>query len=205
MTRLILVRHGETIWNVDRRFQGQSDIGLNVRGEQQAELTAQRLSDEAIEAVYSSDLQRCLETAGIIARDRGLAVRARPELREINFGEWEGMTFQEISTHSPGYLDRMRADTESVRPPGGETWAEVQQRVDAIFGEIRHAHPIGIVLVVSHVNPLRVLICSLLGCVLSQMFRVRWSNCGVSIVEVGPSGGTILLLNDDCHVRGLKL
>lgn len=204
MTRVILVRHGETLWNAGRKFQGQSDIALNAVGLKQAELTAQRLANENIDAAYSSDLKRSRETAETIARGRGLDVRARSELREINFGEWEGMTFEEISAHSPGALERMRADTESVRPPGGESWSDVRQRVQAVFDEIYHQYPTGTVLVVSHVNPLKLFLSSLLGSELSLMFRTRLTNCSVSMAEYGLEGGTITLLNDDCHLRGLE-
>ena len=94
--RLILVRHGSTAWNEEGKYQGTIDIPLSDRGRQEAEMVAERLRDEKIDAVYSSNLRRARETAEIIARPHGLPVQVIEELGEMNFGDWEGMTAQEI-------------------------------------------------------------------------------------------------------------
>ena len=95
MLRLILVRHGETEWNAQRRYQGHSDVPLSALGRRQAARAAERLAALKIDAVYTSDLGRALETAEIIAEQRGLEVCAEPRLRELNFGVFEGLTFDE--------------------------------------------------------------------------------------------------------------
>ena len=94
--RIILIRHGSTIWNEEGKYQGTIDVPLSDRGRQEAEMVAERLREEKIKAIYSSNLGRARETAEIIARPHGLPVQVIDELGEINFGDWEGLTAQEI-------------------------------------------------------------------------------------------------------------
>ncbi len=102
MTKLLLVRHGQTLWNHVARYQGHTDIDLSDTGRTQAKLLSMRLAGVSLQAVYASDLRRALDTARIIAEPHDLAVQALPQLREINFGAWEGLTFKEIKA---GYSD----------------------------------------------------------------------------------------------------
>jgi alpha-ribazole phosphatase/probable phosphoglycerate mutase len=146
-TRILLVRHGETDWNSERRWQGHTDTTLNERGREQARALAAELAGEHVDAVYSSDLVRAHETARIVADPRGLDVTALPDLREKNFGTWEGLTDDEILIRFP----------EAQRGPwgDGETTEEVAGRVVAALLRIAQSHPGGQVLVVSHGGPLR--------------------------------------------------
>src|SRR6185369_6866034 len=105
MTTILLARHGETDWNVERRVQGHSDTPLNDRGRQQACALAEELAGESIDAVYSSDLLRAHETARIVAEQRGLGVTSIRDLRERHFGTWEGLTDEEIFERYPDVLD----------------------------------------------------------------------------------------------------
>lgn len=158
MTRVCLVRHGQTDWNVEGRYQGQSDIPLNENGRAQAHLLAQQLEGQPFTAIYSSDLSRALETAEIIARCVRLPVRRDARLREINQGEWEGQVVGIIKARY-ATLWQQRAEDPSLRPPGGETIYEVLDRVRAAMTEISHLHPTGPVLVVSHGLTLAAVIC----------------------------------------------
>ena len=146
-TTILLVRHGETDWNVERRVQGHSDRPLNETGRSQAAALVEELADERIDAVYSSDLARALDTAGGVAAARGLRVDALPELREKNFGTWEGLTDREI---------RERFPQASTGPWGdAETSEELAERVLAALRIIAAHHPGGRVLVVTHGGPVR--------------------------------------------------
>ena len=129
MIKLILVRHGETDWNAQRRYQGQSDVPLNDAGQRQAAALAQRLEGVDISAIYSSDLRRARQTATAIASLHPLPVRDEPRLKEISFGRWEGLTYGEIQERWPEEMAAWFADPIRVTPPGGERLAQVAERL----------------------------------------------------------------------------
>jgi broad specificity phosphatase PhoE len=148
VTRIFLVRHGETDWNLTRRLQGHSDRPLNETGREQARSLAAQLATEEIEAVYSSDLSRAEETARIIAEARGLDVTTLPELRERHFGSWEGLTDEEIHQRFPEEIaDGVLGD--------GESRGELDGRVLRALNRIADQHSESTVVVVSHGGPLR--------------------------------------------------
>ncbi|MGZ4257759.1 MAG: histidine phosphatase family protein [Gaiellaceae bacterium] len=148
MTRILLVRHGETDWNLTRRLQGHSDRPLNETGREQARGLAAELAEEDLDAVYSSDLSRAEGTARIVAGARGLDVTVLPELRERHFGSWEGLTDEEIHERFPGELaDGVLGD--------GESRDELDRRILRALSRIADEHPEATVLVVSHGGPLR--------------------------------------------------
>lgn len=150
MTHLLLIRHGETDWNVDGRWQGQADVPLNARGLLQAEQIADSLDNVEIQAIYSSDLQRAVQTAEALSRKKGLAVQIDPRLREIHQGEWQGLKVAEIETkYTQAFQARKQAPLQ-VAPPGGETTLQVQERVVQALQEITQHHPTDMVAVVSH-------------------------------------------------------
>lgn len=150
MTELILVRHGETDWNVQGRFQGQSDPPLNEQGLAQAGKLTLELAGEKVGAVYTSDLQRARQTAEILARSLGAPLRIDPRLREIHQGKWEGMVVEEIRRGYPQEFARRAADPLASVPPGGESVRRVQQRALEAAGEIVARHPAEKVVIVSH-------------------------------------------------------
>jgi broad specificity phosphatase PhoE len=146
-TTILLVRHGETDWNLERRVQGHSDTPLNETGRRQAIELATALTDDPVDAVYSSDLVRAHETATILAARKGLGVTVLTELRERNFGTWEGFTDQEILRRFP--------EAQAGPWGDGETHEDMAGRVVEALQRIAHAHPDGRVLVVAHGGPLR--------------------------------------------------
>ncbi len=150
MTDLILIRHGETDWNIEGRYQGQSDVSLNSEGLKQAEELAQQFQHEALDAIYSSDLIRAHQTAEILSRINGAPLFLDPRLREIDQGEWEGMLFQDIrSRYTEAFEERLR-DPLQVAPPGGETVGQVRDRVLEAINDIIVRYPHGLVAIVSH-------------------------------------------------------
>jgi probable phosphoglycerate mutase len=152
-TTLVLVRHGETEWNRERRWQGHADPGLNDAGQRQAAELADRLGSASFDALYSSDLARARETAEIVSARVGLPVRLDPRLREVDVGEWSGLTSEEVEALYP---DHYRARHDGVTPwMGGESYDAMGARVLEALREIAAAHESGRVLVVTHGGPMR--------------------------------------------------
>ena len=149
-TRLIIVRHGETAWNVDLRIQGHTDIALNGQGRLQALQVGQALSGEALDAVYASDLSRAHETAQAIARPHGLSVGAHAGLRERAFGEFEGRTFDEIAALWPDQSRAWRQRVPEFAPAGGESLLVFRARVLDALREIAARHVGGQIACVAH-------------------------------------------------------
>jgi broad specificity phosphatase PhoE len=153
LTELWLVRHGETDWNRERRFQGHADPPLNETGRAQARALAAELAAEQVDAVYTSDLARARETADILAADLGAEAVAMRELREIDVGEWQGLTWTEIEERFP---EGVRAWQEHGHGwTSGETYAALGARVVAALERIASDHPGGRVLVVGHGGTVR--------------------------------------------------
>lgn len=150
MTRLILIRHGQTDWNLESRWSGHADVPLNAHGREQARLLAESLRDVRLDAIFSSDLSRARETAEILGERQGLDVRVDQRLREINQGAWQGMRVSDIkSQYAERFVQHYQNPLE-VSPPGGETVAQVQTRVLAALDEIGQKYPRGTVAVVFH-------------------------------------------------------
>jgi len=140
-TRILAIRHGETLWNVDSRIQGHLNIGLNDTGRWQAERLGMALKDEPIAAIYASDLSRAHDTALAVSRHNGVPVQAEPGLRERSFGEFEGRTFAEIETELPEQAKRWRQRDPSFTPAGGESLLMLEARVLSVAGRLAAQHP----------------------------------------------------------------
>lgn len=169
-TTIVLVRHGETDWNRERRWQGHADRPLNETGRAQARELAEALADEPFDAVYSSDLLRAHETARIVAERKGLDVTAVPDLRETRFGSWEGLTDDDVAHRFPGL----------GRPEDAESREEMATRVLEAIRRIAETHPDQRVLVVTHGGPVRAV---LHHCAHPQRDEPI-ANCSVIWVEV---------------------
>lgn len=202
--RLLIVRHGQTDWNTDRRFQGQTDIPLNPTGEEQARAIARRMASETPAAIYASDLKRAWQTAEIIHQELpsdGRMLSAEPRLREMCFGEWEGLTYDQIQALQPQLLPRWESDLEQTAPPGGETLLELAERVQAVFQSIIAAHDDATVLLVAHGGPLQMLITQALGLPPGRFWQVHLANASLSELSVYPEGAILSLLNCTEHLR----
>lgn len=162
MIELILIRHGQTQWNLEGRWQGQADPSLNAVGRAQAQQTALELRAAGLDDLYSSDLCRAMETATIIGAELGLAVHADARLREINLGRWQGMLSADIEAQYPSEFLRWHTSPLTIRPPDGEDLHALAARVLAAISEIacRHAgqrigvvaHELSIAVVLAHVR-----------------------------------------------------
>ncbi len=150
MTHLILIRHGETDWNIEGRWQGQTDIPLNNQGLRQADEIAKALSQTEIHAIFSSDLLRAHQTAEILACLKNLPVHVDRRLREIHQGEWQGLLISEIQKRYVIQFQDRQKEPLNTAPPGGETAAQVQQRALAAIRHIVRQYPSQTVAVISH-------------------------------------------------------
>lgn len=202
MSRLYLVRHGETDWVQAHRCHGYSDIPLNARGLMQAERLRERLRREHLDAVYCSDLQRARRTAQIAASAHALEVVARPELRELHFGEFEGAIFEQISERNPALAQAWLERSLTLAMPGGESLPQLARRV-AGFAPRLNDHDGQTVLIVAHSGSLRALFCHLLGLGLEHWWQLRLEPASVTIVETYPQGAMVRTVNDVCHLEGL--
>ncbi len=187
MATLILVRHGETDWNRDGRWQGQADAPLNERGREQARAVADELAGEPVEAVYASDLSRARETAEIIAARLGLqSVEVDRRLREVHVGSWSGLTMAEIEARFPTEVERWRTGDPAHAFAGGETYAAMGERVVEGLAEIAERHPAGEVVIVLHGGSIRGALAHVAGITYAEQSRRRShvGNCGVVRVAV---------------------
>ena len=163
MTTLVLIRHGQTDWNVEGRWQGQADPPLNDRGREQARLVAEYQSQFGFASLYSSDLRRAMETARVIGAAMGVEVHPDPRLREVNLGRWQGMLAGDIRAQYPDELKRWRESPLTARPPDGEDVPALARRVLEAVNEIIARYPRQRVGIVAHELPIAVVLCRSAG------------------------------------------
>ena len=201
--RILLARHGETIFNVEGRWQGQSDSPLTERGLAQARELARALADEPIAAVYSSDLGRAVDTAAEVAKRHHLPVTTDERLREIDTGAWTGKGRAEITAEFPGGLEAWATQPTSMRLPHGETLFEAQTRALAFFAQRMPAHAAQSVVVISHgAIGQTVLVNAMGGTVEDLWLEQRVDNCQISRLEWTVEDGLKLIeLSDVRHLE----
>lgn len=170
MSVLLLARHGETDWTREKRWQGHADPPLNDRGREQARVLAKNLAGVRLDAVYSSDLRRSSETAAIVVADRNLDVRLDPELRENDFGDWTGLTRDEVERRFPEGALLRKSGRQGWR--GGESYEEMADRIVRAVEAIAASHPGEQVLVVTHNGPIRAVHAHVFGVAYAQ-YRQR--------------------------------
>ena len=190
MTRLILVRHGATEWNREGRYQGHSDTPLSAEGVAQAQRLIERLREEKIAQVVSSDLERARATARILAEGLQLPPpRFDPRLREIDLGEWEGRLASEIAVDDTPAWEARNRNPADIGAPGGETTRQLAQRVWSCLDELAAQVPRGTVLVVSHGLALATVLCRVRGVPLQQASEIIPENAEPVEVDWPVGGG----------------
>ncbi|MGP3947345.1 bifunctional RNase H/acid phosphatase [Streptomyces sp. 7N604] len=204
-TTLVLLRHGETALTPQKRFSGSggTDPGLSPAGRRQAEQVAAVLAARGtIQAVVSSPLRRCHETAELVARRLGLDVRTDEGLRETDFGAWEGLTFAEVRDRYPVDLDAWLASPKAAPTGGGESFAHVSRRVALSRDKLLARYAGRTVLLVTHVTPVKTLVRLALGAPPESLFRMELSAASLSAVAYyGDGNASVRLLNDTSHLR----
>jgi alpha-ribazole phosphatase len=206
-TTVYLARHAETVWNVERVFQGHQDSELTERGQEQARRLGQRLADERLQAVYSSDLGRAMRTAEQVAGPHGLTVRPHQGLREIDTGVWTGLPRPEVQARPEwsAMLDRYRKRPWEHRMPEGETVGEVQIRSLAALREIAESHPGERVAVIAHHLVVETILAEALDLRLDQLWLpYPGGNCFLSVLEVTTGRLEPKSIYDGRHVADLR-
>jgi len=203
--RLILVRHGETMYNAQRRYTGQSDVPLNALGERQAAALGEYLATEHLDVIVTSDLERTRVTAEAIARYHGLPIQEDIDLRELAFGEWEGYTYDEVLARDAKLVAQWRADPTTYAPPGGETVAQLRDRCAHALRNWQTQYPEASVLWVTHGGLIGVLLCHVLGIDLKRRWQFRHDNASISEMHLSGDRVMIVRLNETAHIRALRV
>ena len=190
-TRLLLIRHGETDWNVEGRYQGQEDPPLNRRGRDQVRLLADALSGEPLHVLYGSPLKRARETAQIVQDKLAIPLHGEPRLMEIHLGDWGGRLATEVAARDAKRYLRWETDPWSVTPPGGESLFQVRERVHAAADEIVRRHEGKTIGLVAHRIPL-------------AMLKIRYENLDSSLLRklYLPNAGWEEVVLDSCGKKG---
>ena len=198
--RFFIIRHGETAWNTEGRFQGQRDTKLNERGLEQSKRAAAYLAGHKFDAVTTSPLERAGILAGMIAESCGAPVETIPAFTEINHGEWEGLLSTEVRERWPELLEEWHASPHTVVMPGedGESLRAVQKRAAAATDTLAAKHS-GDVCVAAHDAVIKALICHFTDAPLSSFWRFRIANCGLTIIEVTAGKPPRVSLIGDAH------
>jgi broad specificity phosphatase PhoE len=206
MTRIVLVRHGQTAWNREARFRGQADVELDEFGLMQAEATGRYVAVRwPGTAVYASPLRRTMQTAEAVASAQRLAAQPMAGLIDISFGEWQGCAVDEVERRDPDLLRAWWEAPHTVRFPGGESLEIVRSRAVAALDEVVAHHPGETVALVSHTVVNRVLLCAVLGWGNDRFWRLHQETCAVNVFDVEEDGAfTIVLLNDISHLQVLS-
>jgi len=204
MDRLILVRHGETEWNRTGRYQGFARTSLNEHGRWQAEQVARRLANWEIDAIYTSDLPRAYQTAEPIARRLRMPFNTTVALRELDVGEWEGLTVPEIQVEHAENWDACLVDPIRTRLTGGESFAELAERVEVAFHQWQVQHAGQVVLAVTHGGPIQVLVCTILGLPLRFRRRLRIGNTSITTLAHHNGQWSLDTLNDTAHLEDIQ-
>lgn len=203
-THLYLVRHGITEWNELRRFQGHRDLPLSAAGKLQAQEVARQLQGVDFAAVYSSDLTRAMDTASFIGKTHRLPIIPLEELREIDVGSWEGRSFEELRHEQSELIEQWLSDIANNPIPGGESYAQVRDRVIPKVAELVSAHKGSSICIVSHSGPIKLILCHALGLEPCGRLRFELANASISSVIYADDMRTrVSSLNDTCHLLTL--
>jgi broad specificity phosphatase PhoE len=198
--RLILIRHGETLWNEQHKFQGISDIELSRKGMSQAKKLAESLKEEAIAKIYTSPLIRARQTAEQIARYHDCQVIIVEDLKELNQGRLEGLTVEELHRDFPDFFKNWIHNTESAQLPEGESLGELQNRAWAAILRMKEEHPKDTVAAVAHSFVNLTILCRILEIPLQQFRKLRQEATAKSLIEFTEKGTILRGLNDTCHL-----
>ena len=191
--RVLLVRHATAEGN--GRFLGQLDVPLASAARQELRLLGEKCSAHPVSAIYASDLRRARETAEAIARPCGIAVELRPELREMHFGEWEGLEWDEIVQRFPRLAKLWMERFPHQAIPGAEPVREFRKRVAAVMGEIAGANRGKCALVVTHAGVIRFVLGKVLGVPARNVFRLAQDPCAMNIIDYFEHGATVRCIN----------
>lgn len=200
-TTIILVRHGQTEWNRVERFRGRYDVPLNATGQMQAERTAQRIAARwKPAAIYTSPLSRAMQTAETIAAKIFLSALPMDGLIDIDYGQWQGLTPEEVQKQWPDSFTNWYERPELAEIPGGETLSQVRSRAMSALGELCRRHPHHEIVLVSHTVVNRLILIGILGLGIDRFWHLRQEPCAINLIEHSQKGYTLAGMNDICHL-----
>ncbi len=180
MIKILIARHGETAWNAADIFRGRVSIGLSENGFKQAGLLAGYLSQEKIQAVYCSPLQRAMQTADAVSKPHNVTPQPMEELTDLDFGEWEGVPRQEVQEKSPQLYEQWLDRPDQVQIPGGESLDAARSRALHAFDQIMDWNREGTFAIITHRVVTKILVCALLGLDNSHFWNIEHGTCGVT-------------------------
>jgi phosphoserine phosphatase len=204
-TTILLIRHGQTEWNRVERFRGRADVPLNKTGLLQAEATGRRVSMEFRPvAIYTSPLKRAIKTAEVIGEQVDQNVEICPGLVDINYGDWQTLTPDEVCSQWPEVLDAWYKTPALVYIPGGETLGEVRVRAMRTVYDLAAVHVDQTIVLVSHTVINRIILLGVLRLGNERFWHIRQEPCAINIFEVEARDTTLVSMNDTCHLKDLK-
>ena len=205
MTRIILVRHGRTEWNRVERFRGRADVPLNETGLMQAEATGQRVaSGWQPVAMYSSPLVRAVRTGEAIARHFDLPVQIHSGLADIDYGEWQGLTPDEVKVRWPEIYHAWYDQPHLACIPSGETLQDLRTRGMAVVNELAARHGDQTIVLVGHTVINRIILLGVLGLGNDRFWHLHQDTCAINVFEVKNEDYVLVSLNDTCHLRTIS-
>lgn len=200
MTKIVFIRHGQTEWNITGKYQGQTNVPLSEEGVRQAQKLAENFPLERLDAVHASDLDRAMVTAGCVAARFGLEVQPEAAFRELSFGEWEGLTYEEIVSRWPDAMENFLQQPDRLSIPSGESFRDLQARAVARVQELICQYDGKIIAVVAHGGILRTILCHALHMPLSYLWSIRQFNTALNIVTYEKGWSTVELMNSTAHL-----
>jgi len=204
MSTLLLVRHGETALNSSERYWGHTDVKLGALGIKQAERLRDLLAEEKINVIYSSNLERAWKTAEIIASRHKVDIITCAELKEVNFGELEGLTFKEIAQRYPEVVKSWVEGKTELKYPGGESLSEFAERANSFARRLKDVAPEQTALIVAHSGVLRLLMCHLMDIGQENWWRFKLDFASLSVMETNSRGAILISLNNISHLGGIN-
>lgn len=204
LTRAILIRHGQTVWNKGDRFRGQIDLDLDDVGLMQAQAIASRVGHWPVSHLFSSPLKRAWQTAQAVADLMGLQTQQLDGLNDINYGQWQGRTPAEVAAEQPALYHQWRTQPNLVIFPEGESLDQIRIRATTALEDLLAKYPGETMVVVSHKVVCKLLVLHVLGLDTSHFWNVEQDNGAINILEVRNNMLVAALVNDTCHLKNIR-
>ena len=196
-----IVRHGQTNWNILGKTQGHGNSDLTAKGIEQATELAESIVNYPIDYIYSSDLGRAVQTAQILGDKLNIKVKETEALREMGFGEWEGLLIDEIKANYANVYTTWRNEPHLAQIPGGETLHLIKDRVDSFIQSLNEKYDNKHILLVTHSVTVRVMLLAFLNSGMENIYRIKQDNTALNIVEYRDYGPVVIKMNDTSHIK----
>lgn len=200
MTRIIFVRHGETFYNVEKKYQGQTDIALTPAGEAQGDAVAKRLAKEEFSLIYTSPLIRAKKTAEKISQASGKELKILANFREMNFGSLEGIPFAEVAQRWPELHEGIYHKASETTIPEGESFQEFRERIREAVAWVVANHPDETIVVVAHGCAIKAALCLAYGWSIDELWEIEQGNTALNWVEYDGENCRVITVNDTKHL-----